>query len=323
MSHATEKIRSTPLRSTSPASSRARLTLAALGIIAATALSAIAADDETRPSAEPAAKKREFRLPDTAYFTRGRYLYQEHCLVCHGPRGRGDGELVKPDWPDKPRNFTAGVFQYQSTPPGSLPTDADLTRTIRTGVANTNMPSFAHLPDDDIRTLVEYVKFMSRAWRNPDNYADPIEIPEVPEWFADEASMIEHQEKGRQLFVNTCAPCHGEKGDGLGPAAAALVDANGDPVKPADLRGMLKSGRNPEDTWRTIAVGLNLTPMVGFGAVLEDEEIWNLVAYIFRLRANHDQGHRITRSSEPDLFQMIVAMHASTSAQLARGAAQP
>ncbi len=321
MSQTPVKIRSI-LRSFSSLGS-ARLGLAALGTIAATALTAMAAGGEDGSAVQPAAKQHEFRLPDTAYFTRGRYLYQEHCMVCHGTRGRGDGELVKPDWPDKPRNFTTGVFQYQSTPPGSLPTDADLTRTIRTGIANTNMPSFAHLPDDDIRTLVEYIKFMSRAWRNPDNYGDPIEIPDVPAWFAQEETLLEHQEKGRQLFLNTCASCHGEKGDGLGPAAAALVDANGEPVKPADLRGMLKSGRNPEDTFRTIAVGLNLTPMVGFGAVLEDEEIWNLVAYIFKLRADHDQEHRITRFSVPDLSKAIISMHTSTTGGLTRSAAQP
>ena len=46
----------------------------------------------------------------------------------------------------KPRDFTKGIFKFRTTPLGSLPTEADLMRTIRTGVSGTMMPTFASSP---------------------------------------------------------------------------------------------------------------------------------------------------------------------------------
>src|SRR3954447_13184720 len=63
----------------------------------------------------------------------GHFVYMKNCVFCHGARGDGKGEMgltVKP----LPRDFGLGVFKYRSTPSGSLPTDDDLMRTVRTGI---------------------------------------------------------------------------------------------------------------------------------------------------------------------------------------------
>ena len=60
-----------------------------------------------------------------------------------------------------------------------------------------------------------------------------------------------------------------------------LIDAWEQPVLPAVLsREHHKSGDRPTDLYRTIATGLNGTPMVGFEGTLESEQIWDLVAYL-------------------------------------------
>ena len=52
-------------------------------------------------------------------------LYFEHCAVCHGPDGRGNGPAA-PSMIPRPRDFTQGVYKYKSTPPGTPPSDDDL-----------------------------------------------------------------------------------------------------------------------------------------------------------------------------------------------------
>ena len=69
-------------------------------------------------------------------------MYERQCVICHGRWGDGRGDMARGMIP-RPRRFTAGVFKYRSTPSGFLPTDADLARTIRGGIAGTSMPVFA------------------------------------------------------------------------------------------------------------------------------------------------------------------------------------
>jgi len=50
-------------------------------------------------------------------------------------------------------------------------------------------------------------------------------------------------------------------------------------IRPADLTAPHhKSGDSPRDLYRTVATGLNGTPMAGFAGQLREEEIWELVA---------------------------------------------
>ncbi|HWA09754.1 MAG TPA: cytochrome c [Opitutaceae bacterium] len=224
-----------------------------------------------------------YRPPIAAEYDEGKYVYDRNCILCHGPKGKGDGELVQ-NWPIRPRNFTQAVFKYRSTPYGKLPTNEDLQRTIRHGVSGTPMPVFSQLRDDEVAAVIEYLKTFSRDWRNPDNFAAPIPLPDTPRWFMDAAARTAHAAEGKKAFLATCLPCHGENADGNGPAAAALKDNFGQPIHPADLRQPLRSGAEPLDTWRTIAVGINGTPMVGFNGALPAGTLWDLVAYIESIR---------------------------------------
>ena len=220
-----------------------------------------------------------FRPPLRSSYDDGKYVYERNCILCHGATGRGDGELVQ-NWPIRPRDFTRAVFKYRSTPYGRLPANADLERTIRHGVSGTPMPVFSQLRDRDIAAVIEYIKTFSDDWRNPDNFAAPITLPETPAWLADTAAHDAHAAEGRKLFMATCLSCHGENADGNGPIVATLKDNFGQAIHPADLRQPLRSGAGPQDTWRTIAVGINGTPMVGFNGALPPDQIWDLVAFI-------------------------------------------
>lgn len=84
-------------------------------------------------------------------------------------------------------------------------------------------------------------------------------------------------EKGASVYKDLCASCHGPKGKGDGPAAAALSP------KPEDF---CKSKKHPTDAdkYKMIAEGgasMGHSPgMIAFGGSLDQQTIKDLVAYI-------------------------------------------
>lgn len=210
----------------------------------------------------------------------GRYVYERNCHICHGRWGDGDGEMSKGMIP-KPRKFSAGIFKYRTTPAGFLPTDDDLTRTIRGGRANTSMPYFTQLSDREVRAVVEFIKFFSPKWRKPENFAAPVKLPELPAWLTKESDSTLRVANGRSTYAIACLPCHGEQADGKGPAIAELKDAWGDPAVPADLRlPAFRNGRPPADLFRVLTLGIHGTPMASFAEALTEEQRWELAAFI-------------------------------------------
>lgn len=85
-------------------------------------------------------------------------------------------------------------------------------------------------------------------------------------------------DQGKKAFATSCAACHGEKGAGDGPAAAALNP------KPRNFaKDKFKQGTKPEEIFKTIAAGVPGTPMVGF-AYLPEKDRWALAYYVLELR---------------------------------------
>jgi len=50
--------------------------------------------------------------PDTAALARGKMIYEQYCIVCHGPSGRGDGTVVAKFVP--PPDLTADPTKQRS-----------------------------------------------------------------------------------------------------------------------------------------------------------------------------------------------------------------
>jgi len=102
------------------------------------------------------------------------------------------------------------------------------------------------------------------------------ETPEAPARVSTPDSVA----KGQAVYLRKCFFCHGEKGDGRGPAAGILNP------KPRDFtREEFKYGSSAEAIFKTIATGVPGTPMGPFGRQLSEEEIWRLVHFLKSLRA--------------------------------------
>ncbi|MFB6373467.1 MAG: cytochrome c, partial [Bradymonadaceae bacterium] len=209
----------------------------------------------------------------------GRDLYVRYCQTCHGAEGRGDGPAAE-SMETKPRDFTSGHFKFASTIAGLPPTDGDLFRTIAQGVPGTAMPAWGNrLDDDEIWALVAYVKTFSTKFQTPIPKSQITTFPEEP---PDDAAS---RKAGRKLYMSRCVECHGSKGRGNGPGATGLKDYKGRAITPRNFTSdPFKSGGRSRDIYRTIANGLEGTPMAPHGPALEGKQIWHLVHYVESLR---------------------------------------
>ena len=259
-------------------------------------------------------------VPDSADLReQGREVFVDHCAGCHGARGDGAGRAATFLSP-LPRDFTAGVFKFRSTPSGSLPTDGDLYRTITRGVRWTAMPTWHEVPDKQRIAVVAYLKTLSARWKE-DALEPAIPLPPPPK------ATPELLARGKTLYAQAkCAECHGEGGKGDGPSADSLQDDFQRPIRPIDFtRGQLKAGASVTDVYRTMTTGLDGTPMPSFADSMSDEERWAIAYYVLALSAWADPltGERLRLSPEtraslnaPD----VIADRPRTAFDPARGA---
>jgi mono/diheme cytochrome c family protein len=89
--------------------------------------------------------------PDIA---RGKSVYTQHCLVCHGPGGWGDGPAAS-SLKVAPANF----HRFQSF----LKSDEELLRTIEHGVVFSPMHSWrGQLTDGEMQDVLAYIRHLSQ-----------------------------------------------------------------------------------------------------------------------------------------------------------------
>lgn len=227
---------------------------------------------------------------DTKQIEEGRRVYNRHCVICHGDKGDGKGLMgVIHRVQQKgmvihtyPRDFTAGMYKFRSTPSGYLPTEDDLLRIVSEGIARSGMPSHNDLTLDEQKAAIAFIKTFSKRW-DEEGSRDPISIAEPPAYMGTKASL----DRGRQLYEDAgCFNCHGRTGKGDGPSSATLKDNWGDKILPFDFTsGALKGGSSPKDIYKTFVTGLDGTPMPSYEESLNEQQRWDLVSYCMELMA--------------------------------------
>ena len=132
-----------------------------------------------------------------------------------------------------------------------------------------------HLRTEERRAVIAYLKTLSERFVTE----QPQPLVEVPPPPPPSSEVIA---KGRRIYQKAqCAECHGEQGHGDGPSAPTMKDDRGLPIRVPDLtRRPLKRGSEPKALFRTIATGLNGTPMPSYSDALDPGEIWELVRYL-------------------------------------------
>lgn len=87
---------------------------------------------------------------------------------------------------------------------------------------------------------------------------------------ADAASL----ERGRTIYADQCAICHGVNGRGDGPLARTMTP------RPADFRVHLAEGHTEGQLFDWVSNGVPDTGMTGFSDSLSVEDRWHVVNYI-------------------------------------------
>lgn len=235
------------------------------------------------------------RYADLPTLERGYALFQQNCSVCHGPYGRGNGPATL-QWyaGNYPRNFWYGKFKSRSTPYGSVPTDADLYRTLTRGMYGSSMPSFRHLSEDDRWRLVQFIKTLANF---DDDYEEQVvnlfdpqadlapkpAVPVPPE----PAPTLESVTRGRILFIEQgCVSCHQAKK--AKPVGLDRLEGNFNwydemqrPLQHSrDLTsGIYRAGASGSDVYRIVTGGPNIGPMPNYQKLPEPDR-WALVHYV-------------------------------------------
>lgn len=224
---------------------------------------------------------------------RGKAVYERHCQHCHGRDGAGDGPasgFLNPP----PRDFTLGVYKWKTTPFDEMsPSDDDFKRVINgwpshnsvpgwDGLDDTAMPGWSDvLGDNDIRDVVVYLKKLSG-----------IEAPEKPsiELKVKIEPSKESVARGKKIFADVCAECHGDEGKGDG--RKKLKDDWGARTWPRDLTKpwTFRAGSAPVDIYARVTVGIPGTQMPSFAdpqskKALSDDERWDVANYAASLVA--------------------------------------
>jgi high-affinity iron transporter len=123
---------------------------------------------------------------------------------------------------------------------------------------------------------------------------DSVDLPEPYASLPVPASIesMAARARGRELYVEHCVLCHGENADGRGQRRASH-----DP-KPRDYTDpSWRASASPRTVYYAISQGVQGTSMPAW-SVLEEEEIWDLVAYVLSVAEHGAQPATITDTSQ-------------------------
>jgi mono/diheme cytochrome c family protein len=255
----------------------------------------------------------------------GKELYANYCAQCHGEKGEGDGPAAAFLYP-KPRNFIKNEFRIVSTT-NRLPSDADLMSVVTYGMPGSAMFPFGHLSESERGNLVSYVRTLIRAAfedryrRDAAENHESVDPQEFATWL-DEVSLPKQEvgipadlppvnaeavARGQKLYQVTCAACHGQTGKGDGSQDQRNND--GTPTRPRDFtRGIFKSGRDFQQLYRRVWLGMPGSPMPGSSSSLKADQVSDVIAFVLSLsnpaaqaKVEHKRARLLARKASSPL----------------------
>jgi len=236
---------------------------------------------------------------------KGKQIYQEYCMACHGVNGDGNGVAAK-GLEIPPRNFTLGIIKFGDVVSGELPHDEAIYKTLDHGLNGTAMLPW-DLKQDQKEAVWQYIKtFAPKTWIGKDkelgkqfkseDFKDPFTV----------ARREQAIEIGKKVYhaEAACQACHmgyvslGEfdqinreiNGDGIEELdenffqLKAQVSEHGYGIRPPDFTyHNLRSVRlgNVEDIYLRLMAGVGGTTMPAWSeTIYEDYKIWALAYYV-------------------------------------------
>jgi mono/diheme cytochrome c family protein len=206
----------------------------------------------------------------TQMLDEGKTIFIRECMVCHGDAGRGNGPYRSTIQPGPPDFGDGSYGDY---------TDSDYFWRISEGVPWTAMPSWKlQYGEEDRWKLVHYIRGVFTQTESIPEIQDPgsgIAQVYYDQSLPDSASY----ERGKTIFLQQCAHCHGLAGDSLGwdgtylnPSPANLHDMATTPVAPQSEGNYLVK----------LTFGIHNSAMPTWGEWLPESDRWDAVKYIMQ-----------------------------------------
>jgi len=177
-------------------------------------------------------------LPDA---NSGLPLFADRCANCHGPEGKGDGELAS-QLPKPPRDYTDEEFRRTAVP-------SSMFQTITDGRPAGAMPPFGPESSNPIEADARW-----------DLVAAIFSLGTPPEAI----------ENGRILYEENCLSCHGAEGAADGPEAA---NSSAEVPDLSDLRYWFNRSNE------MVLASLQDEEITDHTYTLETDELWDVIDY--------------------------------------------
>ncbi len=227
----------------------------------------------------------------------GGEIYIKNCFFCHGDLLDGNGLFGKSFFPP-PASFIHSQsiltqpesFAYWRIMKGGM----GLPKTFSPW--NSSMPAWENqLEEHEVWKVISYI-YATAGKRKKESASAPSE-PSL--------------ERGKQVYREKCAYCHGDKGKGDGPSAKFSSP------KPRNfIKGHIKLRSTPfgkiptdQDIFDAITKGMRATTMPGWGHLPESDR-WSLVLYLKSLSKKFEKfvkkgkSHKILKVPEPPPFTL-------------------
>ena len=172
----------------------------------------------------------------------------------------GGGRIVQLEEVEEARLFLARARQEVAALPEGVRAAADSQLAVIAGLLETLAPP---------ATVIQHADALTRAVAASVGGAlDP--TPRRPPSLA----------RGRTVYAEQCAFCHGDEGRGDGPQAHALVGP-----RPANLADPAVMGdAMPMDVYRRVALGVPGTAMPPYEDLLSEEDRWAVTSFVLTLQ---------------------------------------
>jgi mono/diheme cytochrome c family protein len=243
---------------------------------------------------------------------RGKSIYTEYCMACHGVKGDGKGVASKGMNPI-PRDFTLGKFKFGNVLSGELPNDADFGQIIKKGLHGTAMLPW-DLSDVQVRIVMQYIKtFAPAVWEGKDKtLGAPIIPTRDPYGLAHRDSAIL---RGKKVYhvVAQCWTCH-RAYDTKENISNFNKEINNEPIKEFDATmydvkpqdsdygvkttppdftwHSVRSAKSVEELYIRITAGVGGTAMPSWKDTLSDDDVWAVSHYVHYLMDFKDNPKR-------------------------------
>lgn len=210
---------------------------------------------------------------------KGRTLYAQNCMVCHGERGQGAGGasgLIPA------RDFTTPQARIELTRERMI-------GSVTNGRANTAMAAFAgRMPAQDIEAVVDFVRASlmlpaSNAISGTNAHAGRSGPASIENAMANpfQNGLQGNAGKGEKTYMANCSTCHGAKGDGKGPRAYFINPKPRNFIAPA-----FRTAFNRPAIFTAVSDGRLGAEMPAWSKVLNPQEIADVSEFVFQRFVN-------------------------------------